>query len=106
MTPVTLERLLPEQASAGAPRTCALERTLGRHAQCPGRRCAFWEEGGAVLRAGCALSRTPIDLERVEVAELLLALRRRIELPAAPGDAREARRAFRSLLAAAFEDDE
>ena len=105
MTSVALERLLPAQAPAGAPRTCALERTLGRQALCPGRRCAFWEEGGAVLRPGCALSRTPIDLERIEVAELLLALRRRIELPAAPGDAREARRAFRSVLAAAFDDE-
>ena len=106
MTPATLERPLSRPASAGPPHACALERALGRHSACPGRRCAFWEEGGAVLRPGCALARTPIDLERAEVAERLLALRRRIELAASEEDARAARAAFRGLLAAAFEDDE
>lgn len=106
MTSATLERSPSRPGSAGAPRTCALEGVLGRYSPCPGRRCAFWEEGGAVLRAGCVLARTPIDLERAEVAERLLALRRRIEQPASGEDARVARAAFRGVVAAAFEEDE
>ena len=36
--------------------TCMLVRRLGREEPCSSE-CAFWEDGGAVLPAGCALER-------------------------------------------------
>ena len=37
---------------------CSLQYALGRIEECPlSARCPFWEEGGAVLDAGCLLER-------------------------------------------------
>lgn len=104
MTELT-DRLLPLPAENAAGRACALEQALRRSAACTRDRCVFWEEDGAVIRPGCALSRTPLDLGRAGVADLLLGLRRRIEPPRSTGDEREARRELRRVLAAAFDDD-
>lgn len=37
-------------------RSCALALRLGHHEAC-GEQCPFWEEGGAVVPAGCGLER-------------------------------------------------
>jgi hypothetical protein len=104
MTAVT-DRLRAEHARNALPRTCDLERTLGQAGACPRHLCPFWEDGGAVIRPGCALSRTPLDLDRAPVADLLMGLRRRIQQPVSAEDQRQAQREFRRLLAAAFDDD-
>ena len=99
------DRLLPSLARSATARTCVLEQVLGCTAACPQHRCAFWEEGGTVIRPGCALSRTPLDLERAGAADRLLGLKRRMEQPFSTEDEREASREFRRVLAAAFDDD-
>jgi hypothetical protein len=52
---------------------CTLELVAEGHAErCPGRECAFWEQG-------CALTRVEHELDhRPEVAQLLLDLRREL----------------------------
>lgn len=87
------------------PRTCELERSLGQAGACTRDLCPYWEEGGAVIRPGCALSRTPLDLDRAGVAELLMGLRGRIHQPESAEDQRRAQREFGRVLAAAFDDD-
>lgn len=103
MTAVT-DSLRAEPAPNAPPRTCVLERTLGHAGACPRHLCPFWEDGGAVIRPGCALSRTPLDLDRADVADLLMGLRRRIQQPVSADDQRQAQREFRRVLAAAFDD--
>ena len=53
---------------------CTIELIAEGHAdRCPGKECAFWEQG-------CVLSRIESDLDgRPEVAELLLDLRRELD---------------------------
>lgn len=104
MTAVT-DSLLAVHARNAPPRTCELEQTLGHAGACPRHLCPFWEEGGAVIRPGCALTLTPLDLDRVGVADLLMGLRQRIQQPVSVEDQRKAQREFRRLLAAAFDDD-
>lgn len=102
--PVVIDHALPLPAQNTEGR-CALEQALGHFAACPRDRCAFWEEGGAIIRPGCALSRTPLDLERAGIADLLLGLRRRIEQTRSTEDARAARRELVRVIALAFDDD-
>jgi hypothetical protein len=54
---------------------CTIELIAEGHAnRCPGEECAFWEQG-------CALTRIEYELEgRPEVAQLLLHLRRELEV--------------------------
>ena len=68
--------------------------------------CPFWEPGGAVLAAGCVFERTPLDLSKPGVADLLGALKRRLESPVSRDDEREARALFRLILDAAFDDSD
>lgn len=96
---------LAVDARAVTPRTCALEQALGRTFACPRHLCAFWEEGGAVIRPGCALTRAPLDLERAEVVDHLLALRQRMVQSRSREDTREAYREFTDVLVVAFDDD-
>ena len=61
-------------------RACALQDAAGRVEACPGSGCPFWEEGGAVLTAGCLLERLSLDLaRRHELAQQLLELRYRLD---------------------------
>jgi hypothetical protein len=46
----------------------------------PRDACAFWEPGGAVVEAGCAVDRLALDVRRPDVASFLLELRERLEL--------------------------
>lgn len=57
---------------------CRLNSTVGVSEPCPEERCAFWEDGGAVVGGRCAFER--IDLQgRTELASLLLSIRTRLE---------------------------
>jgi hypothetical protein len=57
---------------------CRLHLALGRAVACPAQRCAFWEPGGAVVPAACAVER--LDLHaRPDLAEWLLSVRERLE---------------------------
>ena len=60
-------------------RRCALARAIGREELCSGKGCAFWEEGGAVVEAGCAIERLGVELSNVELARYLVDLRRALQ---------------------------
>ncbi len=87
------------------PRTCELEQSLGQAGARTRHLCPFWEDGGAVIHSGCALSRKLLDLGRAPVADLVMGLRQRIQRPQSVEDPRQAQREFRGLLAAAIDDD-
>lgn len=67
------------------PRRCMLARKVGVESACS-ERCPFWEEGGAVLSAGCALER--IQPEREWTPELARRWLRLRERAADAGDGR------------------
>ena len=103
--PVVTDHALPLPVQSAEGRVCVLEQGLGHFAACRRDRCAFWEEGGAIIRPGCALSRIPLDLERAGLADLLLGLRCRIEQSRSTEDARAARRELTQVITSAFDDD-
>lgn len=105
MTALVMHPHRAPETDADAPQRCVLRQALGRVASCERQRCALWEHGGAILQPGCVLSRTPLDLAQPGVAARLLGLRRRIERPASPADARAAHGELRRAIAAAFSDD-
>ena len=56
---------------------CALERAAGIDGGCPeSRTCAFWQEGGDDLDAGCAVERLGLHQLGPDIAEFLLLARR------------------------------
>ena len=67
--------------SEAAPvRLCRLASAIGETEACPYAGCPFWEEGGAVVPAGCMLDRLAGDLDRrPELALALLPVRRKLE---------------------------
>ncbi len=79
-------------------RTCRIRRALGQVESCPGGACPFWEEGGALLDAGCGLERRGIDLDRPDLAAYLDGLRRELELARDATEREAARRAFAELV--------
>ena len=59
---------------------CALHHAVGTIEACPESSCAFWEDGGAVVSAGCAFERLGLEFEtRPGVAEWLLDIRSGLE---------------------------
>jgi hypothetical protein len=60
-------------------RLCSLSVAVGNDAECPGAWCAFWEKGGAVVEAGCAIERLGIDVRDPALAGYLLEVRRDLE---------------------------
>jgi hypothetical protein len=85
-------------------KVCHLHLALGRVEACPGGACAFWEEGGIALPAGCELERLAIDLERPDLAEYLLEVRYKLE-PARDREERDAaRRAFAEVVPPEFSE--
>ena len=56
-------------------RLCALQGAAGRVERCPGDACPFWEEGGAVVMAGCAIERLAVNLSGSQLVRDLLELR-------------------------------
>lgn len=88
-------------------RLCPLERALGRSVECTRERCPFWEAGGAVLPAGCLFDRLSIDFERRPGdAELVLALKARLEHPSPDEDEREAWAQVYALIRDGLDENE
>ena len=87
-------------------RICPLHAALGRSKSCPGPRCPFWEEGGAVVPAGCALQRLALDLERrPQLAGALLGVLDKLERSPSREDKEEAYALFHRLVPDAREDE-
>jgi hypothetical protein len=62
------------------PKRCTLRFAAEGHAEaCPGRGCAFWEAGGAVVEGACVIERLGVDLGNGDLATYLLETRERLE---------------------------
>lgn len=77
---------------------CRIRLTLGDVEACLQGACPFWEEGGAVLDAGCGLERLGLDLQRPDLAGHLLDLRRALEEARDAREREAARLAFAGLV--------
>jgi hypothetical protein len=82
-----------------SPKQCDLRAALGEHELCPGSDCAFWEDGGSIIEAGCAIERlgVPIDRHR-ELARHLLDLRLATEAARSAAEHADSHRRFVELL--------
>ncbi len=81
------------------PKECTLRTAVGEREICPGADCAFWEPGGAVVEAGCAIERLAIPVQRNrDLARHLLDLRLRLEEARDEVELRDAHRRFSELL--------
>ena len=78
---------------------CGLRAAVGEHEVCPGSACPFWEGGGSIVAAGCAIERLgiPIDLQG-ELAPHLLELRFSLEAAQSDAERADAHRRFNELL--------
>ncbi len=81
------------------PKECTLRDAVGERELCPGATCAFWEEGGAVVEAGCAIERlgVPVHQNR-DLGRHLLDLRLCLEEARTSVERRDAHRRFSELL--------
>jgi hypothetical protein len=77
--------------SSTAVRRCALQGAVGRVEHCPGAACPFWEEGGAIVAAGCAIERLGVNLSSPQLARQLLELRAELDVARRGGGVRAAR---------------
>jgi hypothetical protein len=73
---------------------CALRLATGFVEFCPQQRCAFWEEGGAVVEGGCVIERLGLDVRRPDVAGYLVEVRERLEQARDLSEADAAHREF------------
>jgi hypothetical protein len=79
--------------------TCSIRHTAqGVREPCPRQRCAFWEPGGAVLEAHCAIERLGIDVGRADLAAYLLEVREQLEQARDLAEAEAAHREFSRRL--------
>ena len=62
----------PPAAPAGL---CRLALLAGQGEACPLNACPFWEEGGAVVDAGCLWARLPVAVSPGHDLQLLIELR-------------------------------
>lgn len=81
------------------PKQCSLRAAVGERELCPGSACAFWEGGGSIIEAGCAIERlgVPVD-HQPELARHLLDLRLMLEAARSDQERSDAHRRFRRLL--------
>ena len=77
---------------------CHIKLTLGEVEACPEGACPFWEVGGAVVESGCGLERLQLDLDRPDLAEYLVQLRRTLETARDARERKEARQALAGLV--------
>ena len=78
---------------------CALHLATGNREECPGRACAFWEDGGAVVESGCVLERVRFELDaRPDVARWLLTLRNDLESAKSAEDMNRLRSSLNQVL--------
>lgn len=76
------------------PIRCTLRLATGVVEFCPQQRCAFWEEGGAVVEGGCVIERLGVDVRRPDVAGYLLDARERLAQARDRSEAEAAHREF------------
>jgi hypothetical protein len=76
------------------PKRCTLRLATGVVEFCPQQRCAFWEEGGAVVEGGCVIERLGPDVRKPEVADYLVDLRERLDRARDRSEAEAAHREF------------
>ena len=82
-----------------APKHCSLREAVGEREVCPGADCAFWETGGAVVEAGCAIERLGVPVkDQPDLARHLLDLRLHLEEVRSEAERRDAHRRFSELL--------
>jgi hypothetical protein len=74
---IRVDRLKP--VSQIEPKRCTLRLATGVVEFCPQQRCAFWEEGGAVVEGGCVIERLGLDVRRSDVAGYLVEVRERLD---------------------------
>jgi hypothetical protein len=78
---------------------CALHLALGERERCPGAACAFWEDGGAVVDAGCAFDRVKLEFHaRPDVARWMLGIRHSLESARSAEEKERARSAINCVL--------
>ena len=77
-------------------RHCRLQYAAGRVEACPEEPCPFWEQGGAVLAARCAVEQVDLTA-RPELASWLLGLRADLETPRSSVESDRVRRLFYRL---------
>ncbi len=78
---------------------CTLHLATGRHEECPGPACAFWEEGGAVVDSGCVFERVRLELDaRPDVAQWMLDIRRGLETAQTAEQTRRIRSGLNEVL--------
>jgi hypothetical protein len=80
------------------PKLCSLSVGAGSDEACPSGWCAFWEKGGAVVEAGCAIERLAIDFSDPSLARYLLDLRHELENARDTEAAEQARKRVTSLV--------
>lgn len=76
------------------PKRCTLRLASGVVEYCPQQRCAFWEEGGAVVEGGCVIERLGPDVRKPEVAGYLVDVRERLDRARDRSEAEAAHREF------------
>ena len=76
------------------PKRCTLRLAAGVVEFCPQQRCAFWEEGGAVVQGGCVIERLGPDVRKPDVAGYLVELRERLDKARDLSEAEAAHREF------------
>lgn len=82
-----------------SPKQCSLRAAIGERELCPGDTCAFWEDGGSIVDAGCAIERLDIPIDRhPELAYHLLDRRLAIEAARSDAERADAHRRFNELL--------
>ena len=78
---------------------CTLHVSVGESEECPESSCAFWEEGGAAIDAGCVLERVRFELEsRPDVTRWLLKLRYDLENARSAEEMRRIRDSLNEVL--------
>jgi hypothetical protein len=82
---------------------CGLADAAGRVEACPGPSCPFWEEGGALIPAGCMVERLGLQLEaNPRLAHGLVQVRRKLDQATSRKDEAEARSLFYRLVPAVY----
>lgn len=79
-------------------RLCRIKLAVHELEVCPEGACPFWEAGGAVVEPGCGLERFHLDVDRPDLAEYLVELRRALETAQDTVERAEARQALAGLV--------
>ncbi len=82
-----------------SPKLCGLRaNATGVRELCPGADCVFWEDGGSIVEAGCAIERLGVPIEQPGIAQHLLELRLAAAEARDESERRDAYRRFSELL--------